>query len=287
MRERLFTPLAVGPLVLKNRITMTPMYLGYAGPGGCVSGLLLDHYRLMAGSGAALVVVESSAVDFERGGGSQRMLRIDRDRDVEGISKLAAAIKSEGALAGIQLNHTGRFADAPLPLAPTDIDTVGLNRKFKEMDGADIEDVTARFASAAARARAAGFDLVELHGASGYLLAQFASPWTNRRADGYGGSPENRRRFPLELLRAVRRAAGPGFPVGYRFMADEWMPEGLGLSESAGLARALEEEGAAYLSVSGGTWESFILPEILARSLEPGFMVPLAAAVKKAVNIAP
>jgi 2,4-dienoyl-CoA reductase (NADPH2) len=131
---------------------------------------------------------------------------------------------------------------------------------------------------------AAGFDLVELHGGTGYLLAQFLSPRTNRRADAYGGPLENRMRFGLETLDRVKQAVG-GFPVGYRFLAHEWLPDGLDLSESLPFARALCENGAAYLSVMGGTYESFFLPAVVESSKKPGYMVPLSQAVKRHASV--
>jgi len=148
---------------------------------------------------------------------------------------------------------------------------------------ADIERVVAAFAAAARRAREAGFDAVELHGGTGYLLAQFLSPRTNLRQDGYGGDPERRMRFPLEVLRAVRQAVGEGFPVGYRFLADEYVPGGLTLDDTVPFARALALEGVAYLSVVTGCYDSFELPRYVEEDRNEGFMAPFAAAIRAAV----
>ncbi len=284
MHTQLFSPATIGPLSLKNRLTMPPMYVGYAGPGGEVSDMTLEHYSLMAQSGVAMVVVESSSIDHPTAGGGARTIRADSDDFLEGLTKLASVIKDQGAVAAIQLNHAGRFSAISEPLAPTNLDTFGLDRTFKEMDSQDIDHVISKFAEAALRAKRAGFDMVELHGGTGYLLAQFVSPWVNRRTDAYGGSPENRMKFGLEVLARVKEAVGD-MPVGYRFMADEWLPEGLALEESLGYAKALDKAGIAYLSVMGGSWESFMLPEVLIRSTQPGYMVELAAAVKKEVDV--
>ena len=148
----------------------------------------------------------------------------------------------------------------------------------------EIHTIERQFAAAARRVKDAGFDLVELHGGTGYLLAQFASPRTNLREDLYGGSFDNRIRFPLEVLRRVKDAVGD-FPVGYRLLADEWLPDGFDLEEAAALARALEEDGVSYLSVMGGTYESFFLPEVVEMSKKPGYMVSLAHRIKKVVKI--
>lgn len=277
----LFEPLRLNGLKLKNRITMAPLYLGYAAEGGSVSPLILHHYGLMARSGAALIVVENAAVAPE-GMGSSRTLRCDHTRFAPGLSELAGVIRKEKALAALQINHAGRFARTANPVAPSGVPTFG--RTPRELTRREILAIQKQFASAARRARDAGFDLVELHGGTGYLLAQFISPRTNKRSDGYGGALENRMRFPLETLKRVQDAVG-GFPVGYRFLAHEWLPDGLEPAESVEFACALSENGIAYLSVMGGTYESFFLPEIVRNSKKPGFMVPLAQAVKKHVSV--
>jgi 2,4-dienoyl-CoA reductase (NADPH2) len=278
---KLFSPLRLGGLKLKNRITMAPLYLGYAGTGGKVSPLLLDHYKRMAGSGAAMIMVENASITSS-GSGSPRTLRCDHNRYVGGLSVLARLIKDQKSLAGLQINHAGRFAGVPNPVAPSPVAAFG--RTPRALLKKEITAIRNQYANAAARVRQAGFDLVELHGGTGYLLSQFVSPRTNERTDNYGGTLSNRIRFPLEVLKSVKDRVGD-FPVGYRFLADEWLPNGLTLKESPFLARALEENGIAYISVMGGTYESFFLPEIVQRSRKPGYMVALARAVKKHVTV--
>jgi 2,4-dienoyl-CoA reductase (NADPH2) len=277
----LFKPITFKGLRLKNRITMAPLYLGYAGQGGGVSPLILHHYRQMARSGAALIVVENAAV-AAAGMGSPRTLRCDHGRCVSGLRKLAGVIREEKALAALQINHAGRFAHAADAVSPSAVPAFG--RTPRELSRREIAAVQRQFAAAARRVKEAGFNLVELHGGTGYLLAQFVSPRTNRRTDDYGGSLENRMRFPLETLMRVQDAVG-GFPVGYRFLAHEWLPDGLDLSESTAFARALSDNGVAYLSVMGGTYESFFLPEVVRSSKTPGYMVSLAAAVRKHAKV--
>jgi 2,4-dienoyl-CoA reductase (NADPH2) len=242
---------------------------------------MLHHYRLMARSGAALIVVENAAV-ADGGMGSPRTLRCDHGRFLPGLRTLARVIKQEKALAALQINHAGRFAYVADPVAPSTVPAFG--RIPRELSRREIVAVQKQFAAAARRVKDAGFDLVELHGGTGYLLAQFVSPRTNKRMDGYGGSLENRMRFPLETLKRVQDLVG-GFPVGYRFMADEWLPDGFNLAESTTFARALSENGIAYISVMGGTYESFFLPEVVRSSKRPGYMVALAQAVKKHANV--
>ena len=125
MYAHLFEPLEIGGKKLKNRLTMAPLYLGYAGKGGTVTDLLVDHYRLMAKSGVALVVVENATIDFQLGSGSTRTIRADTDDNIDGLKRLAGAIKEQGALASLQINHAGRFAGVPEPVAPSAVDTFG------------------------------------------------------------------------------------------------------------------------------------------------------------------
>lgn len=283
MYPHLFSEITIQGVTLKNRLIMAPLYLGYAGEGGTVSPMLLDHYRLMARSGVAMVVVENATVDHPAGSGSNRTLRADTDDNLAGLKTLAAAIHQEGARACLQLNHAGRFAHAAAePLAPSAVQT--FKRMPRVLEASEIERIIGCYADAAARAKVAGFDLVELHGGTGYLLAQFLSPHTNHRTDGYGGDPARRQRFPLAVVARVKAAVGD-YPVGYRFLADEWLPDGLHLDESRPFARSLEQAGIAYISVMGGTYESFALPEIVARSQQEGYMLDLAAAIRAEVKV--
>ena len=280
--SHLFSELTIGKLKLRNRLTMAPLYLGYAGEEGTVSKLLLDYYRTMAMSGVAMVVVENATVDHPSGSGSNRTIRVDTDNNLDGLAKLAGTIKRESSLACLQINHAGRFAGAQVPVAPSSVETFG--RLARALSRKEMGEMVDKFTTAALRAKKAGFDMVELHGGTGYLLAQFVSPRTNKREDEYGGSLENRQRFPLAVVAGVKDAVGD-FPVGYRFLADEWLPDGLKLEESIQFARALEFAGIAYISVMGGTYESFFLPEIVDRSKNKGYMVYLAEAVKKEVEV--
>ncbi|MFO7839004.1 MAG: NADH:flavin oxidoreductase [Desulfosalsimonadaceae bacterium] len=282
MYSRLFSGIDVGGRQLANRIVMVPLYLGYAGEGGTVSPLLLEHYRMMAESGAAMITVENATVDHPEGSGSNRTIRIDTDENLSGLRELAGTIKQQGALACIQINHAGRFAGAEEPVAPSAVDTFG--RMPRALTVEEISRLREKFASAAARAKSAGFDMVELHGGTGYLLSQFLSPRTNKRDDAYGGSLENRMQFFLEVLAAAKKEAGD-MPVGCRLLADEYLPDGLGLQESKKVAAALSEAGTAYISVMGGTYESFTRPEIIENSRAEGYMADLAGEIRKHVRV--
>ena len=280
MHDLLFTPLRVGSMRLDNRIVCLPLYLAYPDEDHEVNSLVLDYYNEMAGSGAGLVVVENVAVEV-CGLGNPRTMLVSEDRFVPGLARLASTIKAHGIPAVMQIQHAGRYAKRPDRIAPSPVETWGV--KPQEMDQACIDRVIAAFAAGARRAREAGFDGVELHGGTGYLLPQFLSPRTNLRQDAYGGDPHRRMRFPLEVLSAVRDAVGADYTIGYRFLADEYMPGGLTLTASIPFARELARAGVDYISVMTGCYDSFPLPDYTKDDLQEGFMVPHAHAVKQAV----
>lgn len=256
-----------------------------------------------------MIVVANVCVD-PAGILSKNSLRADHDRFVPGLTKLACAIKKEGAVAVVQLNHGGRFARtkttyAPSAVAISDINLTGfykialksqemeqkwsilsdaLDRQSpKEMTENDIIQVIDAYASAALRAKKAGFDMVEIHGATGYLPVQFLSPRTNLRKDQYGGSLKNRMRFPLKLVAAVKSAVGRDFPLGYRFIADEWVPGGFSLDEAKVFAGRLAGLKITYLSVTGGSYEAFLNPDIIEKSAQLCYMVYLAREIRQTV----
>jgi len=280
----LFTHFNLKGITLKNRLTMTPLFLGYANPDGTVSQLMLDYYSEMASSGVAMIVVENIAVD-QSGMGSPFMLRIDDDRYIAGLSELAKNIRDKGVIAFAQINHAGRYAYTPQRISSSEIRTGEVIPR--QMAKEDIERIVDAYANAAKRIKKAGFDGIEVHGGTGYLLVQFLSPRTNHRIDEYGGSLENRMRFPLMVVDAVMDAVGDDFPVGYRFLADEWLPDGLHLDETTVYAKELSKREIAYLSMMAGTYDSFFLPEYKEAERKEGYMVHFAKAMKEAVPDTP
>ncbi len=149
----------------------------------------------------------------------------------------------------------------------------------------DIKRITCAYADAALRGQKAGFDMVEIHGGTGYLPVQFLSRRTNKRRDRYGGGLENRMRFPLEIVAAVKAVLGASYPLGYRFQADEWLPNGFSLDEAKIFAVQLSARNISYLSVTGGTYESFSIKEIIEKMHQPCYMVYLAEHVKSVVDV--
>lgn len=283
--KTLFTPLKIGSLTLKNRITLAPMFLCYGNKDGTVSEKMIEFYARRAKAGVSLLVVEASAVDA-KGAGSPRMIRVDDDRFIPGLGRLAGAIKDAGGRAVLQIYHGGRFSLTPV--APSPVETyLAPETKIipKEMAAGEIKEVINKFGDAAKRAKTAGFDGIEIHGATGYLLVQFISPRTNKRKDEYGGPLENRMRFPLEVIASVKKQVGKDYLVGYRFIPDEWLPDGFTLNEGKILAKRLERAGVNYLSCNTGTYESWALPEIMKLTAKPGYQVDVTHEIKKEVKI--
>ncbi len=284
MNDMLFTPFHIGNIAVANRIVSLPLYLAYPGEDHEVNDLVLDYYEEIAASGVGLVVVENVTVE-PCGLGNPRTMLVSEDRFVPGISRLASTIKRHGVPAVLQIHHAGRYAKRPDRIAPSAIETWGVLPQA--MDQACIERVVGAYAAGARRAREAGFDGVELHGGTGYLLPQFLSPRTNLRNDAYGGDAQRRMRFPLEVLSAVRAAVGGDFTVGYRFLADEYVPGGLTLDDTAPFAQKLARAGVDYLSVMAGCYDAFPLPRYDQDDAKEAFMAPFAHAIKQAVPSVP
>ncbi len=283
--KTLFSPLKIGNLNLKNRITLAPMFLCYGNKDGTVSEKMIEFYARRAKAGVSLLVVEASAVDA-KGAGSPRMIRVDDDRFIPGLSRLAGAIKDAGGRAVLQIYHGGRYSLTPVAPSPVETYLTPETKIIpKEMTAGEIKEVINKFGDAAKRAKKAVFNGVEIHGATGYLLVQFISPRTNKRKDEYGGSLENRMKFPLEVVASVRKQVGKDYLVGYRFLPDEWLPDGFTLNEGKILAKRLERAGVNYLSCNTGTYESWALPEIMKLTAKPGYQADITHEIKKEVKI--
>ncbi|MEW6547809.1 MAG: NADH:flavin oxidoreductase [Bacillota bacterium] len=278
----LLTPLEYRGLVLRNRIVMPPMASDVATPEGEPTGRHLDHYLPRARGGVGLVIVEHSYVEL-RGRLTRTQLGIHHDGLVDAFRPLVDAIHETGARVAIQITHAGGATTEEVcgtrPVGPSEVPHPRSGCAPRALGAEELPSLVEAFGAAARRARLAGFDAVEIHGAHGFLLNQFLSPLTNRRQDGYGGSLENRARFPLEVVRAVRRAVGPDFPVLYRLGAADNVPGGLTLEESQVVAPWLVEAGVDVLDVSGGLGGS------RPPGAPPGYFVPLAEGIKRVVEV--
>lgn len=223
-------------------------------PGGTPSEALLDHHRAMAAGGVGMTTVAYCSVSPD--GRSYASQLVMSREIVPALRRLTDAVHAEGAAASIQLGHCGDFSNKKViggrPLGPSARLVLYGRVRSRAIDRDGMERVRDDFASAAVLAREAGFDAAEVHAGHGYLLSQFLSPFTNRRGDDYGGSLENRLRFPSEVLRAVRERVGPGFPVLVKVNLRDGFPGGLEVDEAVRIAQRFEQDGASALVLSGG-----------------------------------
>lgn len=284
--ENLFLPINVGTLQLKNRIVMAPMCTGLAGPDGSVTERLIDYYEERARGGAALVIVEYSYTDDKASKSMFTQLGVHHDGLLPGLSDLAEAIQAQGALAGLQICHAGRqrFLGTYPMVAPSRIPWKSISIIPTELTVEEIQEIEDSFAEAAARAKKAGFDIVEIHGGHGYLITEFLSPYTNRRNDLYGGSLENRARFAIEVATKVRKAVGKSYPLSFRISGDEYVDGGFRLEEAKDVAVELERAGIDVIHVSGGIHETDE-KQIVPMYLPLCYNTHLAEGIKKVVKI--
>jgi len=284
--EKLFEPGKIGAMELKNRIVMPPMATGFASDDGSVTDRLIAYYEERAKSGPGLIIVEITCIDSPVGRGLATQINIDDDRFIPGLARLARAIKQHGVRAAIQLHHAGRQTSSRVtgfkPVAPSPIP--GRDGEMpKELTVDEIKRLVECFAQGARRAREAGFDGVEIHGAHGYLVSQFLSPLSNKREDEYGGSVENRARFLVEIIKAVRSKVGHGFPLWCRLSAVEMNIEGgITLEETKVVARLAQEAGVDAIHVSAHSAGVVRRPPM---AQPPGALIEYAEGVKKAVSV--
>jgi 2,4-dienoyl-CoA reductase-like NADH-dependent reductase (Old Yellow Enzyme family)/thioredoxin reductase len=287
---RLFQHGKIGRLQIRNRIVMPAMGTNFTGLDGVVSDRNVQYYCERARGGVGLIITEASYID-QTTKNRPHALGSSEDRFVPGLRHLADAIHAEGAACCIQLNHAGKLAPSKVigctPLAPSAIPHAATGEVPRAMSREDIRYIVECFAAAAGRASQAGFDAVEVHGAHGYLVHQFLSPLSNCREDEYGGTFENRARFALEVVRAVRERVGHDFPIIFRLSATEYMEGGFTTEEMVRLARWLEAEGVAALDVSAGSTETAYSSAQVVQTMyfEPGSLAKYARMIKDQVSI--
>ncbi|HUK17552.1 MAG TPA: NADH:flavin oxidoreductase/NADH oxidase [Bryobacteraceae bacterium] len=290
----LFGPLRVRDVTFRNRIAISPM-CQYSSEDGFANDWHLVHLGSRAVGGAAAVITEAAAVE-PRGRISPHDLGIWSDDHIEMLGRIARFIAGQGAVPGMQIAHAGRKASTarpwegggPIspfgggwrPVAPSPIPFRAGDPAPAELSAAEIACVVEAFAAAARRVLAAGFELLEIHCAHGYLAHEFLSPLSNRRTDDYGGSLENRMRFALEVAAAVRHAWPERLPLFVRISATDWMRGGWTPDDSVELARRLRGLGTDLIDCSsGGTDAAAQVP------VAPGYQVPFAERIRREVGI--
>jgi len=291
----LFSPLTIKGVTFKNRVMAAPMTTDRTvWPDGTPTQECINGYETRARGGAGTVTVTETFIDFDRAARHDHSIDFVRDNPsvhkLESLFVLSEAIKCHGAVASVEFNHIGNvnhpatIASGRNPIGPSGyIREDGVT--VEEMDEAMMNQVADQFALACASAKASGFDMAMLHGGHGWLLGQFVSPLTNRRTDAYGGSMENRARFPLMVLDRIRAACGDNFLIEYRLSGSERVPGGLEIGECCAFARLIQDR-VDLIHVTSGLYHNHVQSKAFSSMFHPhGCNLDLAETIKKAVDV--
>jgi 2,4-dienoyl-CoA reductase-like NADH-dependent reductase (Old Yellow Enzyme family)/thioredoxin reductase len=287
--SKLFQPGFIGSLRVRNRLIMAPMGTRLASEIGAVTERQIRYYRERAAGGVGTVIVECTAVDYPLGAGSPNNLAIHHNSHIGGHNELVEAIRSCGPKVFLQLYHVGRNArpanlQGLQPVAPSAVPCKFIGATPRALSKAEVGHVVEQFVEAALRARTAGYDGVELHGAHGYLIGAFMSRSSNLRRDGYGGDLPRRMKFPADIVRGIRETLGSAYPIMFRLSGAEFVKGGMDIEECKTAAMILEKAGVSAFDVSAGTYDS--MPSAIEpMSYREGWKIPLAEAIKSAVNV--
>ena len=287
----LFSPFQIGTLRLKNRFVRSATCERMCPADGRVTPDLVEFYRRLASGGTGLIVTGHAFVRAD-GRAGEGMMGVDSDDLIPGLRELVAAAHEEGAAIVCQLNHSGRQSRPEVlggrqPVAPSVVTDRASGITPRELSPEEIEGLVTCYAAAAERCRQAGFDGVQLHCAHGYLMSEFISPYTNRRTDAWGGSLERRARFPLEVLRRIRKRLGRDFPVLVKLNAEDFIEGGLTLEESCRIGQMLEAEGIDAIEVSAGMAET--VEKIVRKNIDTedkeAYFLPQVRAFRRHVRV--
>ncbi len=290
LNMKLLEPGNIGNVGLKNRAVSSPMITGYASRDGDVTERMLRFYQAKARGGMGLIIVEYSYIDQKASQSARCQLGAYDDTNIIGLARLSEVMHEAGARTCLQLVHTGRqrFIGTPPIVAPSRVPWEALMRRGApvptELAIEEIREIVNSFGDAALRAKQAGFDMVEIHGAHGYLITEFLSPHTNRRTDMYGGSLQERMRFALEVVENCRRKLGPDYPLLIRLSGSEYMDDGLVIDDTIKIAKALEDAGISAFDISGGNHHT-LHTQVVPSYLPLAFNTWAAEAVKKEVGV--
>lgn len=283
--SKLFSPIKISDLTVNNRIILPALILNYPFEGYQVGEEWVRFYRRRAQGGAGLIIVGACYVDLA-GKMDPNQIGVDRDEWLPSLERIAQAIKEEGAVPAIQLNHAGRYANRSVtgmdPVAPSPVASKYTKELPRELSVSEIEEIIESFADAALRAKRAGFEAVELLGATGYLISQFLSPLTNQRNDNFGGTEENRWLFVKKLIFEIKQSVGDDFPLIFRQSATDNMPGGMDADAQLRLSTALEQWGVHLLNVTAG-WHDAPVHQI-GPSVPHGAYVPYATQIRENVS---
>jgi len=287
--KELLKPGLIKNIQIKNRVSLAPMERGYAHMDGAISQRYIDYLVERAKNGVGMMNVESTYIDAKQRGRLYQVGLYD-DSLIPSHKRLTDAVHAHGTKIVAEIQHPGRQAgsttNAMQPVGPSAaMPCIATGNELpRELTTVEIGEIVAMFGQAARRAKEAGYDMIAIHGGHGYIINAFASPFSNKRTDEYGGNRENRFRFALEVYTAVRAAVGDGFAVGYRMSADEFIDGGLTLDDTKILAQQLEEAGIDFLDISAGVYESVgIIAPAMGTPL--GCLVFLAAEIKELVEV--
>ncbi|QGU95961.1 NAD(P)-binding protein [Clostridium bovifaecis] len=286
---KLFSKGNIGKLEIKNRIVMPAMGVSLAGWNGEASPELIRYYEERAKGGCGLIITEITCIDEEHGKGCANQLTITSPKHIPGLERLAKAVHKYDAKIFVQLHHPGRethsfLMDGRDIVAPSPIPCKVCQEMPRELTTGEVEELVKKFVTAAKIAQTAGIDGVELHGAHGYLIDQFMSPYTNKRTDKYGGDFTGRMRFITEIIMGIRAICGKDFPISVRISADEFIEGGIDLELGVKIAQYLEGLGIDAVNVSNGIYESgstIVEPS----SYPQGWKKHLAKTVKSSIKI--
>ncbi len=269
----LFSPLRIGSFEVPNRVCHVPTDISSANSDGSVNQRVINYHEQAAKGGCGLIIVGASTPDRHTGRPTVTCVSVDEDPHIPFLAELAEAMHRHGARCAVQIQHPGRQAAWPRKdlMSASDqlvdlpgsaghevvyAEQIAQGKAIRAMSVEEIYDLIEKFGEGAWRVQQAGFDCVELHAAHGYLIAQFMSPYVNRRHDRFGGSFLNRMRFPLEIVARIKHKCGHDFPVGIRYSGVEWVPGGRELDETVEAAKLFEKQGVAFVDISAGIFET-------------------------------
>jgi len=283
----LLSPISIGKMEVRNRFVVPPMGTNFGNPDGSISQQLIDYYATRAKGGFGLIIVEVAAID-PLGRAIPNQVGIWNDDFIPGLKKLVDEVHAYGAKVAVQLHHAGRQTARGVidgqPVAPSAVPCPVMKDMPRELRTEEVYGLIQKFRDAAVRAKRAGFDAVEIHGAHGYLISQFMSTHSNKRIDEFGGDFLSRMKFPSEIVKGVRQDLGSDFPILFRISADEKVHGGRTIYETKATARLMEECGVNAMHVSICTYGSmhwmFVPPAV-----PQGFNTDAAAEVKRSVTI--